>query len=92
MIMLLKIKVVPGSKKVRIKLESNQEGSLLKIWLKSPAKKGKANKELNKLLKKIFGEYTFISGATSREKLIKVANDINIVIRKIENLEPEELS
>ena len=81
--MLLKIKVKPGSEKVRIKLEkeegSRKEEFYIKIWLKSPPKRGKANRELSRLLKKLFGEYSFVSGATSREKLIKVNGDINNV-------------
>ncbi|UCG95772.1 MAG: DUF167 domain-containing protein [archaeon] len=88
--MLLKIRVVPGSEKVRIKLESSDNGPYLKIWLKSPAKKGRANRELSRLLKKVFGDYTFVSGATSREKLIKVAGDIDTVIKITR--EPKELS
>lgn len=85
--MLLKIKVKPGSEKVRIKLE-NEEGDLndefyLKIWIKSRPEKGRANRELSRLLKKLFGEYSFISGATSREKLIKVNGDINIVSKNV---------
>lgn len=94
--MLLKIRAKPGSKKQHIELCFEQKGHkrvpYLKIWLKSPPKKGKANKELSLLLKRVFGDYTFISGATSREKLIKVAGDIdNINIFKF-NKEPEELS
>ena len=76
--MLLKIRVKPGSEKVRIRLEENENGPLLKIWLKSQPEKGKANKELSKLLKDVFGEYTFVSGATSREKFINVCNIHNI--------------
>lgn len=97
--MLLKIKVNPGSEGVRIKLEKEREGQkgviCLKIWLKSQPEKGKANKELSKLLKDLFGDYTFVSGATSREKFIKVDGDIDNVIKKISKFikkEPRELS
>ncbi len=85
--MLLRIKVKPGSEKVRIKLEKEEESQkeefYLKIWLKSHPEKGRANRELSRLLKKLFGEYSFISGATSREKLIKVNGDINIVSKNV---------
>ena len=75
--MLLRIKVKPNSEKVRIRLERDDRGEYLKIWLKSPPRKGKANKELDKVLIDIFGEYSFVSGATSRDKFIKV-QDVNL--------------
>ena len=85
--MLLKIKVKPGSERVRIRLEkeegSRKEEFYLKIWLKSRPEKGRANRELSRLLKKLFDGYSFISGATSREKLIKVNGDINIVSKNV---------
>ena len=85
--MLLKIKVKPGSEKVRIRMNFDKRGQkedpFLKIWLKSRPEKGRANRELSRLLKKLFGEYSFISGATSREKLIKVNGDIGIVSKNV---------
>ncbi|MCK4635216.1 MAG: DUF167 domain-containing protein [Candidatus Aenigmarchaeota archaeon] len=51
---------------VRIRMISIKEDPFLKIWLKSRPEKGRANRELSRLLKKLFGEYSFISGATSR--------------------------
>ena len=92
-IMLLKIKAKPGSKEQRVDLCFEQKGReklpILKIWLKSPARKGKANRELDSILKGLFGSYSLVSGATSREKLIKVAVNIdNVILKK----EPKELS
>ncbi len=88
--MLLKIKARPGSKEQRIEFFFEQKGRekvpYLKVWLKSPAQKGKANKELDTLLKRLFGDYKLVSGATSKEKLIKVAVNINNVILQ-KNLE-----
>lgn len=55
--MLLKLKVVPNSKEFKLKMGSDY----LKIWLKSPAEKGKANKELVNRIKHIFGEFSFVS-------------------------------
>lgn len=91
--MLLKIKVRPGSKEQRVELDFEQKGQekipYLKVWLKNPAQKGKANKELDALLKGLFGSYEFVSGAKSREKLIKVTGNIdNVILQK----EPKELS
>ena len=77
--MLLKLKVKPSSSKQKVVMEKDDNGPYLKVWLKSPPEKGKANKELLGLLKRIFGEFEFVSGATSREKLIKIDKDIDIV-------------
>ena len=81
--MLLRLKVKPGSEKTRIKIEKDFKGSAIKIWLKSPPKDGKANRELFSLLNKLFGDYEFVSGLTSREKLIKVDMDIDTVFDRI---------
>lgn len=81
--MLLKIKVKPNSIEQRIELCLEHKGQkmvpYLKIWLKNPPQKGKANRELDSVLKRVFGSYSFVSGATSREKFIKVAANINNV-------------
>lgn len=67
--MIISVVVVPGSGRQRI--EESEEG--LKVWLKSPADKGKANKELVKLLSKHFGKTARIkSGLTSKKKRIEV--------------------
>ena len=62
---LLKIKVVPNSKRTEFK-----DG---KIYLKSPPEKNKANKELIKFFKKHFNLKVEIkSGIKSREKVLKI--------------------
>ena len=76
--MLIKVKVNPGSGKFKISLERDLNGPYLRIWLKSQPEKRKANKELLKELKKVFGEVEIVSGASSREKYIKVSNNIKI--------------
>ena len=52
----------------------------LKCYLKSPPEKGLANKELIKLFAKVLkitqADIQIISGATSRNKKIKIAADI----------------
>ena len=51
----------------------NQEGSLYKICLKSKAVKGKANKELLKLLKDYFKKQPrIITGLTGRKKRVEL--------------------
>lgn len=80
--MLLKLKVKPNSETQKISVCKDEGGLYLKVWLKSPPKGGRANKELFKLLREVFGDFEFVSGLTSREKLIKIKN-----IDKLKNLE-----
>ena len=77
--MLLKVKVKPGSDKVKVEFD----GTYLKVWLKSRPEKGKANRELFRVLKEIFGDFEFVSGETSKEKLIKIDTDINNISKII---------
>jgi len=77
--MLLKVKVKPSSDKVKVEFD----GSCLKVWLKSWPEKGKANRELFHVLKEIFGDFEFVSGETSKEKLIKIDTDINNISKII---------
>ncbi|MBW2996398.1 DUF167 domain-containing protein [Candidatus Woesearchaeota archaeon] len=64
----LKITVKPNSPKNQIKIEDNK----VKLYIKAPPEKGKANKEVikffSKLLKK---DIKIIAGLTSRQKLIR---------------------
>jgi uncharacterized protein (TIGR00251 family) len=65
----LRIKVKPSSNKnIIVKMENG----VFKIWLKSAPEKGKANKELQKYLKKITGiPIKITSGLTSENKTIE---------------------
>ncbi|MCD6477407.1 MAG: YggU family protein [Candidatus Aenigmarchaeota archaeon] len=76
--MLIKVKIKPGSERFRISIETDESGYYLRIWLKSHPEKGKANKELLKELKKLFGRVELVSGATSREKYINIDDDIDL--------------
>jgi len=73
MVLIFDVKVVPSSG--RNKWVINSAGKL-KCYLKSPPEKGLANRELIKLIAKIAGvtksDVEIISGATSRNKKIKV--------------------
>ena len=70
--MIIKVKVVPRAKKEKI--EEFNGG--LKVWLKEPAEKGKANAALIKKLADYFNisksKIKITSGLYSREKSIKV--------------------
>ena len=64
---LIKVKVIPNSKKETIK----EEHGILKIHLTSVPEKNKANAELVKFFKKKFGlNVEIISGQKSREKVL----------------------
>jgi len=68
------IKVVPSSGRVSWVID--KRGGQLKCYLKSPPERGKANKELIKLLAKALGitknNITIIAGATGRKKRIRI--------------------
>jgi len=70
--MLIKIKVTPNAKREEIK----KDGDLYKIYLVSPPRKGKANKELIKFLAKYFkvkkSEIQIKKGEKSRNKLVEI--------------------
>ena len=77
MSMVIEIKVSPSSGRQKITLNAH---GILKIYLKSPPIKGKANAELIKFLSKALHlpkeKVTIIHGATSRKKRIKIDCDL----------------
>ena len=70
---IFEIKVVPNSKMKRI---SEDLFGRIKIWVTSPANKGKANKSANELLSNYLGvkssSVELIKGFKSRNKLFRV--------------------
>ena len=72
----VRIVVKPNSKRPGIKIDS--ERKFLQISVKSPPDKGKANKEILKLLAKQLDlpttNLSIISGQTSRDKIVLVTN------------------
>lgn len=80
----IRIKVKPSSNKNKIVKMGN---SVFKIWLKSAPEKGKANKELQKYLKKITGiPVKIVSGLTSENKTIEFDIEEEKFIAKLEQL------
>jgi uncharacterized protein (TIGR00251 family) len=78
----LKIKVKPSSNKNKI---VKMEDGRFKIWIKSAPEKGKANKELQKYLKKITGiPVKITSGWTSENKIIEFNIEEEEFIAKLE--------
>lgn len=69
--MRLTIKVQPNSSREEILF--NLDGQIQKVFLKKPAKDGKANLELEKLLSKHFkSKARIIKGHTSKTKIIEI--------------------
>lgn len=65
----LKIKVIPHSSQAKLV----EENGSLKLYLKSPPEKDKANRELIKFFKKELNlKVSIKSGAKSREKVLEV--------------------
>lgn len=65
----LTIKVVPHSGRTELK----EENGRLKLYLKAPPEKNKANVELIKFFKKEYGLVVEIKrGMTSREKVLRI--------------------
>lgn len=63
-----KIKVIPNAKKNEV----IQEGERIVVRVTSPPEKGKANKEVIKILSKYFNsKVRIISGEKNREKFIE---------------------
>ena len=80
----LRIKVKPSSNKNKI---VKMENGVFKIWLKSVPEKGKANKELQKYLKKITGiPIKITSGLTSENKIIEFDIKEEEFIAKLEGI------
>ena len=80
----LRIKVKPSSNKNKI---VKMDNGVFKIWLKSAPEKGKANKELQKYLKKITGiQVKITSGLTSENKTIEFNIEKKNFITKLEEL------
>lgn len=77
----LRIKVIPRSQKNEIAdIFKDEEGEkTIKIRIKAPPEKGKANAELIKFLSKTFNikrdTISIISGKTDRLKLIKISEN-----------------
>ncbi len=74
--MRIKVKVIPGAPKAQIMAISKEE---LKVKVKSPPDKGKANRELIELLADYYSVaksyIRIIRGETSRNKIVEIVND-----------------
>lgn len=81
---LISLHVSPGSKEVSFGY--NKWRKAIEVKLKSPAKEGKANRELLNIFKEIFGDAEIVSGEKSRSKVLKVKGDRDSVVGRLKEL------
>lgn len=80
----IRVEVSPNSKEVSFGY--NKWRKAVEIRLKSPAKAGKANRELLGILGKSFGKVEILSGEKSRLKTVRVEGSKEEVIEKLVQL------
>lgn len=80
---LINIEVVPNSKKES--LEYDEWTQRIKVKIKEPAVKGKANAGIIKKFSKLFGNSEIVSGNLSRKKTILVSDNEIENVNKILN-------
>ncbi|MBI2743620.1 MAG: YggU family protein [Chlamydiales bacterium] len=82
--MILMVKVTPNSRKNSIE---GYQGDVLRVKIKAPPDKGKANEELIEFLAETFkiskSQITLISGHSSRLKKLKIEEPIRIDLKRI---------
>jgi len=77
----LKIKVIPKASRNRVLIKNGR----VVVYVTAPPEKGKANREVLKLLKKMTGVgVEIIGGEKAREKVIKFPLEKDEFIRRIE--------
>ncbi|WP_456328936.1 DUF167 family protein [Archaeoglobus sp.] len=81
---LISLHVSPGSKEVSFGYDKWRKA--IEVKLKSPAKEGKANRELLNIFKEIFGDAEIVSGEKSRSKVLKVKGDRDSVVGRLKEL------
>lgn len=81
---LISLHVSPGSKEVSFGYDEWRKA--IEVKLKSPAKEGKANRELLNIFKEIFGDAEIVSGEKSRSKVLKVKGDKDSVVERLSEL------
>ena len=82
---LIYVHVIPNARKSSIDLPAWEPR--LKVKVSSPPVKGRANEEVQKFFKHLFGNCEIISGVTSNKKTLLVRDcDAAFVMRKLESM------
>ncbi|MDX8414793.1 DUF167 domain-containing protein [Intestinicryptomonas porci] len=81
----IKFRIIPNARKTEL---AGEYANAVKIKLSAPPIEGKANAELIKYLSKSLGvsksSITFVSGETSKDKLLEIPNfDMKAIIEKL---------
>lgn len=79
--MIMRVRVKPGSSQEKVELE----GEVLTVWIKSKPIEGAANRELLRILKKVFGDARLVGGAKSRVKRVEIpvtAAEVEEILRR----------
>lgn len=81
----IKFRIIPNARKTEL---AGEYANSVKIKLSAPPIEGKANAELIKYLSKSLGvsksSITFVSGETSKDKLLEIPNfDMKAIIEKL---------
>ena len=81
---LVRVRVIPNSKHSSIEKKEDE----IRVKVTSPAQKGKANRELLRILYRTFRtrDIEIIRGMTSQRKLIRIVADKDAVDRVIDSL------
>jgi uncharacterized protein (TIGR00251 family) len=82
---IIDLQVTPGARKTSISYDSTL--GRLKVKVRAPADKGKANSAVLEALKEVFGRCDLVSGALSHKKTVLVRNgklsEIEDLIKKM---------
>ncbi|MHA1145962.1 MAG: DUF167 domain-containing protein [Candidatus Helarchaeota archaeon] len=72
--MRLEVRIIPNARETRLEVIADD---CIKVWLKNPPVKGKANKELIKFLRSHFkaSKVEIISGHSGRKKIVIIETD-----------------
>jgi hypothetical protein len=80
----INVEVSPNSKKVEFSYNEWRKAVVVRV--KSPAKEGRANRELTSLFTKIFGHAEIVKGERAHSKVIFIKAEKGEVIEKIGQL------
>ena len=82
------VKVSTGKKEFSLDWDDHEK--ILRIETESYPKKGEANKEILKKLKKFFEAETYlVSGSTNRKKIISIASEQKSILEKLSLLKKQ---
>jgi len=81
---LVRVRVIPNSDRSSIRKKEDE----IKVKVSSPAEKGKANKELLRILYRTFGtrDIEIVSGKMTRRKVIRIRGDAGSIDKILDGL------